>query len=301
MRLFVLVTLVMIAFAANSVLNRMALVEGDSGPAAFALVRLGAGALVLVGIAMWRAGGVAWPWLEREQGRGAGRFWGAAALALYVLGFSFAYVTLDAGVGALILFGGVQITMFAGAAIQREAMTRARLLGAAIAFGGLVVLLWPHGAAAPDPVGAGLMTAAALGWGIYSLLGRGSRDPLGATAANFALALPVAMLCFALFPDTLDRQGIGLAVVSGAVTSGAGYALWYSVLPRLTASVAAVSQLSVPLIAFAGGLVLLDEPLTLRFALAAALVLCGIGLSLGRGLVRPVAPAADRTPPSPGG
>ena len=199
-----------------------------------------------------------------------------------MLGFSFAYVTLEAGAGALILFGGVQITMFAGALVVREQVPRARWIGAGVAFAGLLVLLWPQGGIAPDTQGAALMAAAAVGWGVYSLLGRGSANPLGATAANFALALPAGVLIFALLPDTVTARGAALAVISGALTSGAGYALWYTVLPRLAASVAAVAQLTVPLIAAAAGMALLGEPVSARFALAAVLVLGGVIYSLRR-------------------
>ena len=273
MRLILLTTLTMIAFAANSVLNRMALVGNATGPAAFALMRLASGALFLIILASLRDG---------VQWRTPLRLWGAATLALYVLGFSFAYVTLEAGVGALILFGGVQITMFVGALIAREQVPAAHWIGAAVAFGGLLVLLRPQGGVAPDRGGAALMAAAAVGWGVYSLLGRGSDNPLGATAANFGLALPAGLLVFALLPDTITARGAVLAVTSGAVTSGAGYALWYSVLPRLAASVAAVAQLTVPVIAVAGGLVLLGEPVTARFVIAAVLVLGGVVYSLRR-------------------
>jgi len=264
----------MIAFAANSVINRMALVDGDTGPAAFALIRLASGAVFLFVLASWQGGGVAW--------RAPRRLWGAAMLALYVLGFSFAYVSLAAGVGALILFGGVQITMFAGAILGREEISQARWLGAVIAFFGLVVLLWPQAGVLPNVAGVALMAAAAVGWGVYSLLGRGVADPVGATAANFALALPVGLLVFALLPDGVAARGALLAVLSGAITSGAGYALWYSILPQLAASAAAVAQLTVPVIAAAGGLMLLGEPVTARFAVAALLVLGGVAISLRR-------------------
>ncbi|MEE9387650.1 MAG: DMT family transporter [Paracoccaceae bacterium] len=272
MRLILLVALTMFAFAANSVLNRMALIGDDTGPAPFALIRLASGAVFLVVLAGSRGTAVQW--------RAPNRVWGAATLALYVLGFSFAYVTLNAGVGALILFGGVQITMFTGALITGEKPPPARWLGAAIAFAGLLVLLWPQGARTPDATGAVLMAAAAIGWGAYSLLGRGVGNPLGATAANFTLALPAALLVFLLLPDGVTPRGAVLAIISGAVTSGAGYALWYSVLPRLPASVAAVAQLTVPIIAVGGGLVFLGEPVTLKFAIAAALVLGGVAVSL---------------------
>lgn len=273
MRLILLTTLTMFAFAANSVLNRMALVGDGTGPASFALIRLASGAVFLFVLANMR-GGI--PWREPK------RLWGAATLALYVLGFSFAYVSLEAGVGALILFGGVQITMFSGAVIGRENVPVARWVGAAIAFGGLLVLLWPTTGVVPDVGGVILMTMAAIGWGIYSVLGRGVANPLGATAANFALALPAGLLVFALLPDGVSARGAMLAVLSGAITSGAGYALWYSILPQLAASAAAVAQLTVPVIAAAGGLMFLGEPVTARFAVAALLVLGGVAISLRR-------------------
>ncbi len=275
MRLLLLTALVMLAFAGNSLLNRLALAGADgTGPAAFALVRLASGAAVLLAIVILRSRKADWAALVRPLGAGA--------LALYVLGFSFAYVTLQAGVGALILFGGVQITMFAGALLQGERIALRRWLGAGIAFAGLVVLLWPQGAAVPDGTGAALMAAAAVGWGVYSLLGRGASDPTGATAVNFALALPLGVIVFVLQPDGLGARGAVLAVVSGALTSGAGYALWYAVLPRLAPSAAAVAQLTVPVIAAAGGLLLLGELPGARFILASALVLGGVGLSLMR-------------------
>ncbi|MGR3292118.1 MAG: DMT family transporter, partial [Paracoccaceae bacterium] len=210
------------------------------------------------------------------------RLWCAATLALYILAFSFAYVTLDAGVGALILFGGVQITMFVGALIGRDSIPVFRWIGAGVAFAGLIVLLWPTAGISPNLYGAMLMAVAAIGWGVYSLLGRGSHKPIGETAVNFALAVPAAVLVFVLIPDGITAKGAVLAIVSGALTSGAGYALWYSILPKMAASTAAVAQLTVPVIAVAGGLMFLGEPLTLRFVAAALLVLGGVALSLRR-------------------
>lgn len=276
MRLILLVALVMVAFAANSVLNRMALAGGSIGPAAFAVIRLVSGAVALA--AMVRMRGAALPLGARR------RRMGVPALAVYMLGFSFAYLSLDAGIGALILFGAVQITMFAGAVTAGEPVPRRRWLGAGVAFAGLIWLLWPAGAGAPPPIGAALMAAAGIGWGLYSLNGRGAADPQAETAANFLLAAPVAVLLWLLVPDAEGPRitGVGLAVLSGVVTSGLGYALWYSVLPRIPASVAAVAQLTVPLIAMAGGMVLLAEAQGLRFAGAAVLVLGGVGLSLVR-------------------
>jgi drug/metabolite transporter (DMT)-like permease len=275
MQLFVLTTLTMIAFAANSVLNRLALEAGDAGPASFAAIRLGSGALMLMALVIWRN-------RARVRMRGVTGWRGPAALAVYVLGFSFAYVTLDAGVGALILFGGVQITMFAGAVMAREDIPANRWAGAALAFGGLVWLMWPQGGVAPNATGAALMLAAAVGWGAYSLTGRRVADPLGATAVNFAIAAPVGVLVWIAVPDTVSWRGAGLAMLSGMVTSGLGYALWYRVLPGLPAAVAAIAQLSVPVIAMAGGVMFLGEAVGVRFVLAAGLVMAGVAVSLVR-------------------
>ncbi|WP_127901023.1 DMT family transporter [Solirhodobacter olei] len=276
MRVVLLVALTMVAFAANSVLNRMAMVGGGIGPSAFAAIRLLSGALALA--AMVRVRGAPLPLTTRA------RRLGVPSLAVYMLGFSFAYLSLDAGIGALILFGAVQITMFAGAVLAGEPVPGRRWIGAAVAFAGLAWLLWPEGASAPPPVGAVLMAAAGIGWGLYSLNGRGAADPQAETAANFLLAAPVALILWALVPGTvaLAPRGVGLAVLSGVVTSGLGYALWYAVLPRIAASAAAVAQLTVPLIAMAGGMVFLAEAPSLRFIGAAVLVLGGVGLSLVR-------------------
>lgn len=272
MRLLGLAALTMVAFASNSILNRAALTDGTTGPAAFAAVRMISGALCLAGLAAWRGG---LPRLIRP-----GRWIGTGALLVYMLGFSFAYVALDAGTGALILFGGVQITMFAGALIGGERPVAARWIGAAIAFAGLVWLLWPEAATAPDTLAAGLMVLAAFGWGVYSLAGRGAADPLRETAANFILAAPFTLALWMVLPDGMTAEGFLLAVVSGAVTSGVGYAMWYTLLPRIDASTAALTQLTVPVIAVLGGAVLLAEPPTLRLILASAVVLGGVAFGV---------------------
>jgi drug/metabolite transporter (DMT)-like permease len=278
-QLSALLALTMVAFAANSVLNRMALAETATGPTAFAALRLASGAAMLATLVLRNGGG-------RRFTAGL-RLPNAAALTAYMLGFSFAYVSLDAGFGALVLFGGVQITMFAGSVLAGEGVPLRRWIGAGIAFAGLVWLLWPKGAAAPPPTGAALMTLAAVGWGIYSLLGRGGQDPLATTAGAFALATVPGLAVFAVSPDALSPGGAALAVLSGAVTSGLGYALWYALLPRIAASVAAVLQLTVPVIAMGGGMAFLGEALTLRFTVAASLVLGGVALAV----TAPSAPA----------
>jgi len=275
MRLFLLTTLTMFAFAANSVLTRMALAEPSIGPATFALVRLAAGAFVLGGLVWWRTR----RFIDlREVSVGS-----TLGLSAYVLGFSYAYVTLQTGTGALILFGGVQVTMFVGAMIARERPSASRWAGAIIAFAGLAYLLAPS-VSAPDPIGAALMALAAVGWGYYSLYGRGVKNPLQATAANFLLSTPIALAVFLLLGEPVHTlvSGVVLAAVSGAVTSGLGYALWYAVLPKVDASLAAVAQLTVPVIALGGGILFLGESLSASFAISAALVLGGVAVSLRR-------------------
>ena len=270
MRLALLTALTMTAFAANSVLNRMAVGGGDIGAVDFAAVRVLAGAVTLVALAALRGG---WDW------RRAARPAAAAALAVYMLGFSLAYLALDAGAGALVLFGSVQLTMFGGALAAGEAVALRRWAGMVLALAGLLVLTGRVEVASGERLAALSMAAAGAGWGVYSLLGRRVADPLGATAANFALALPVMLVAAALAglgPATAG--GVALAVVSGAVTSGLGYALWYRVLPSLDRGAAGLWQLTVPLIAAAGGAVLLGEAVTPRLLLAAALILGGVVL-----------------------
>jgi drug/metabolite transporter (DMT)-like permease len=273
MRLFLLCALTMVAFAANSVLNRLALVSQDMDALTFGAIRLAAGALMLALLVALQRRGFAIG--------GRGRAVGVATLLLYVFGFSLAYRALDAGLGALVLFGVVQITMFAGAVVARDAVPFTRWAGAALAFGGLVWLLWPGGALAQPLLPVLAMALAGVGWGLYSLAGRAAADPLQATAMNFVLAVPFGLTLVLLQgdPGPLSLSGVALAVTSGALTSGLGYALWYAILPRLGASRAAVAQLTVPVLAMTGGLVLLAEPVSLRIVLASLLVLGGVLLS----------------------
>ena len=271
MRLFLLTTLTMIAFAANSVLNRLALAPGDMDVSLFGVIRLASGAGMLAMLVLWQKQGFALG--------GAGRVWGVASLLAYIFGFSLAYDTLDPGFGALILFAVVQITMFAGALVSREVVPVMRWLGAGLALGGLGWLLAPGGTQSFAALPILSMIAAGVGWGIYSLLGRGARDPLQATAMNFLLAAPVALVIWVgVGTNAATSMGVVWAVISGAVTSGLGYALWYSLLPRLGATNAALAQLSVPVIAIALGAVLLDESVTAQTVVAAALVLGGIAI-----------------------
>jgi drug/metabolite transporter (DMT)-like permease len=268
--MFALISLVMCAFAANSVLNRLAVGTGAMDPLTFAFVRLVAGAVVLAVLVALR-GGVIWVGWQ-------GRLAGVGGLLVYLAGFSLAYVHLDAGIGALILFGSVQITMFLGAFAVGEDVPLRRWAGAGLAFGGLVVLVAPTGAGA-EVVFAAAMGVAGIGWGIYSMAGRKVSDPLAATAANFVLAVPVAMLALPWIPLQAAPSGLALAVVAGAVTSGLGYALWYKIVPQLGAARAAVVQLTVPVLAAMAGFVWLDEAQGWRFVIAAALVMCGVVLA----------------------
>lgn len=279
LRLFGWTGVTMLAFAANSVLNRIAVGGGDTDPLAFAAVRVVAGAAVLAALVGLRGGAV--------RAGGGGRLPGVFGLVVYLTGFSLAYLALGAGVGALILFGSVQVTMFGGALLAGEPVPGRRCLGAGLAFAGLVWLVAPGGAEVPL-AGAAAMGCAGFGWGIYSLAGRGAADALAATAWNFVLAVPV-MLGIALIWGgmRMDAQGLWLAVLSGAVTSGLGYALWYAVLPALGAARAAVAQLTVPVLAALGGAVLIGEGVGWRFWAASAVILSGVAIaSTQSGLTR---------------
>jgi drug/metabolite transporter (DMT)-like permease len=260
----------MVAFAANSLLNRAAVARGEIGALEFAAIRTAAGAVTLAALVLLRRSGGLPP--------GGVMAVGALSLATYMIGFSVAYLRLDAGIGALILFGGVQLTMFAGGLLGGERPGVRRWIGSAMALGGLAWMFWPTHGVQIDPFAAAAMGAAALGWGVYSLNGRRTTDALGATAANFGLAAPLCILALLLVPGTAPAtaQGILLAVISGAVTSGLGYALWYALLPRLTATAASLTQPSVPVIVLAGGALVLGEAVAPATMLAAALVLGGV-------------------------
>ncbi|MCC2961532.1 DMT family transporter [Massilia sp. IC2-278] len=262
----------MLAFAANSLLCRLALLQGGIDPASFGAVRIVSGAIALALIVRWRAGGA------KEAG---GDWLSAAMLFAYVALFSFAYVNLAAGTGALILFGAVQLTMFGAALRAGERFAPLACAGLAVAALGLVYLVLP-GVSAPPIVRALLMALAGVAWGVYSLRGRGALDPLGATAGNFLRAAPMALVLWMPFVGVAhaDVGGILLAVASGAITSGVGYALWYTALRELSAMRAATVQLSVPVITAFGAVLFLAEPLSLRLVLASVAILGGIALVL---------------------
>ncbi len=266
--------LTMVAFAANSVLNRLALVDGGMDAMAFGAVRLASGALTLAVLTMVLRGYINLKTSYRPSG--------VISLLVYIFGFSLAYLALDAGLGALILFGTVQITMFAGALIGGERVAALRWVGAVLAFAGVVWLLLPVETGSARFSSVLLMAAAGVGWGVYSLVGRVASDALSATAANFVIAAPLALLLLPFTADTnqITGYGIALACLSGAVTSGLGYALWYHLLPKLRATTGALAQLTVPAIALGGGMIFLGEALTAKFAFASLLILGGIGVSL---------------------
>jgi drug/metabolite transporter (DMT)-like permease len=263
----------MLAFAANSVFCRLALGRGAIDAASFTLIRLGSGATVLLLI----------HFLSRSQPRLALRRDGisAAALFLYAAAFSLAYRELAAGTGALLLFGSVQATMLAAGLLHGERPAGMEWLGWATALGGLVFLVAP-GLHAPPPVGAVLMAVAGVAWGVYSLRGRRAGSPLLATASNFFWAVPLGVVFWLAHPgaSAISGEGVLWAVLSGAIASGVGYSIWYAALPALTATRAATVQLIVPVFAAAGGVLFLDESVSLRLVLATLLVLGGVALAV---------------------
>ncbi|HEX9174428.1 MAG TPA: DMT family transporter [Telluria sp.] len=271
-RTAVLTAVALLAFAANSLLCRLALQQASIDPASFASVRIASGALTLAVIARLRV---------PPAVPGKPDWISAAMLFVYAAFFSFAYVTLPAGTGALILFGAVQLTMFGVGLRSGERFATAAWGGLLLAVAGLVYLVSP-GIAAPAPVGTALMAIAGVAWGVYSLRGRGAGDPLFATAGNFARALPLTAVLSLVFLASvkLSATGLALAIASGAVTSGLGYVVWYAALRQLSAMRAATLQLSVPLIAALGGVLFLSEAFTLRLAIASAAMLGGIAIVL---------------------
>lgn len=273
-RTLLLTFIAMIAFAANSLLCRLALGQGLIDAASFATVRVVSGALVLALIMLPR-------W--RIQGRAPTDWRSATMLFTYVVFFSFAYLSLSAGTGALILFGAVQLTMIIAALRHGERFRPLSWAGLALAFLGLVYLVSP-GITAPNPTGAVLMTIAGIAWGFYSLLGRSADDALEATANNFIFSVPLVIVVSLLFLGDFHSSalGLGLAALSGAMASGLGYVIWYAALRGLTATRAATVQLSVPVIAAFGGAALLSEPVTLRLVLASVATLGGVWIVLAQ-------------------
>ncbi len=291
-RIITLTALAMLAFACNSLLCRLALKYTSIDAASFTTIRLISGALMLGLVAQ----------LRRDAPTGRGNWRSAVALVVYAAGFSFAYVSLPASTGALLLFGAVQATMIGHGLWAGERLRRLQLLGLALALGGLLGLLAP-GLSAPPLVGSLLMLSAGVGWGIYSLRGKGQGDPTRVTAGNFLRAVPIALaLSMATSSQmSLDTTGIIYAILSGALASGIGYAIWYTALPGLKATPAATVQLSVPVLAAVGGIIFLGEAMTLRLVLASIAILGGIALVIlekqKASLPQP-APATDFASPS---
>ncbi len=276
-----LTAIALVAFAANSVLCRLALGERAIDAASFTTLRLGSGAVAL---------GIIRLLVPRPAAPRIDPTWlGAFLLFLYAVGFSFAYLSLGAGTGALILFASVQFTMILGGLRAGERPHVGEGVGLLLALAGLAYLVWP-GLTAPSPVGAGLMTAAGFAWGVYSLRGRAELDPLAATADSFLRTVPFVLVLSGVFLSsrTWSSEGFALAVLSGAGTSGLGYVIWYAALQGLTATRAAIVQLAVPVLAAAGGVLFLSEPLSLRLLSSAIAILGGIAMAvLGHGTSPP--------------
>jgi drug/metabolite transporter (DMT)-like permease len=273
LRVVLLTLFAMLAFAGNSLLCRVALRDTAIDAASFTSIRLVAGAVMLAAIMLAR----------RARLSSAGSWAMAAMLFSYAALFSFAYRQLTAATGALLLFGAVQTSMLGYALTKGERLRPLQAAGLVVAIGGLIYMLLP-GLAAPPLISAACMLAAGASWAVYSVLGRGVRDPVAATAGNFLRSVPFALvLSLAGAGDfRIDAIGVGYAVLSGAITSGLGYVLWYAALPALTATSAATVQLSVPAIAALGGVALLAEMMSPRVLIAAAAILGGIALTIWR-------------------
>ena len=269
-----LTALALVAFAANSLLCRLALGASQIDAASYTSLRLLSGAVTL-----WVIAALSSP---RSRGPRRGGHWASAAmLFLYAVAFSFAYLSLDAGTGALILFAAVQVTMILAGFREGHRPNAPEWLGLVAAFGGLVYLVSP-GLSAPAPVGSALMAAAGIAWGVYSLRGRGTRDPLADTAGNFARTVPFALVVSAAMSSQvgITPRGAWLAILSGAVASGLGYVIWYAALRGLTTTRAAIIQLSVLVLAAIGGVIFLAERFTFRLVVASVLILGGCALAI---------------------
>lgn len=276
MRAAILTTVAMLAFAANSILARLALSDSAIDPLAYTGIRLVSGAAVLAAIICFRSRRTIC-----SRFAAMGSWSGALSLLLYAITFSIAYVMVGAGPGALILFASVQIGMLVWAIVKGDRPAPLEWLGMGIAFAALVYLVSP-GLAAPPLHGALLMTVAGLSWGAYSLLGRGSQSPAADTAGNFIRCVPVGAVLIAIgvIMYRPNAAGLAYAVASGALASGLGYIIWYSVLPSLSRTRAAFVQLTVPAIAAAGGVIFIGEPITGRLLLATAGIIGGVALAL---------------------
>ena len=272
LKIFLYTSLALVAFAFNSILCRLALRNGAIDPAGFTSVRLISGAVVLITLSYFFSKG--------SSGK-RGNWLSAFFLFAYAICFSFAYTSLTAGTGALILFGCVQLTMIAAALFKGERPGALEWIGLAAALGGLVYLVFP-GLSSPPPVSSALMAGAGIAWGFYTLRGKGSGDPLADTTGNFIRSVPMVILISIpiISQMHLSGRGVLLAILSGAVASGVGYTIWYAALKHITATRAAIVQLSVPVIAAIGGVLFLAETATTRLWIAGALILGGIALTI---------------------
>jgi drug/metabolite transporter (DMT)-like permease len=285
--LVLLTTFTLVAFAANSILCRMALGGGLIDPVSFTTLRLVSGTLVL--ILLSRAT------VESTPSSARGSWVSGLALFSYAIAFSLAYLSLNAGMGALILFGAVQATMIGAGLKSGERLYAVQWLGLITAFGGLVYLVSP-GIAAPDPLGALLMSIAGIAWGIYSVRGKGVAAPVLSTTANFVRSVPLAAIASVVVISRAfaETPGILLALVSGSVTSGLGYVLWYKALRGLTTTQASIVQLLVPVLAAFGGVALLAEEVSVRLAIASTLILGGVAMAvLSKAATTPVVSNQD--------
>lgn len=268
LKLISLSTLTMLAFAANSLFCRLALVNATNDPVSFTIVRLLSGATILSIIFAKGLKSKPLEWNKKI-------FLAPLMLLSYALFFSLSYVKIDAGTGALILFACVQLTMMAAAFLRGQIMSIQEKIGVGLALSGFIYLLLP-GINMPPLGSAALMALSGISWGIYSLLGQGTTNPIFSTSRNFVLTLPLLIILILIFPIDLTKQGMMWAILSGALTSGMGYVLWYVVLKDLVTSTAAIIQLSVPALAAFGGVLFLDEDIQSRLIVASLLIFCGI-------------------------
>ena len=277
MKVFLFTTFALVAFALNSILCRLALRGEEADAVGFTAVRLAAGAAVLGAIVVYRSGKGASSTREKV----GGSWMSALFLFTYAILFSLAYLNLTAGTGALILFGSVQFTMILASLVGGERSRTLEWLGLAVALAGLIYLFYP-GLSSPPAASSALMVAAGASWGLYTLRGKRSADPIGETAGNFLKSLPFGAAALLVFLPSLhlSAYGVFLAVISGAVTSGIGYAVWYTALRDLTTTRAAVVQLAVPIITAIIGIVFLSEIADLRLVIAGMLILGGIALTV---------------------
>ena len=271
-RLVFFVILTMSAFAANSLLARVAIANQEIGPSYFSLIRLISGSIILIILVFFRFG--LYPVINIKP-----NLQGVIGLSLYMVGFHYAYIFLEAGIGSIILFGGVQVVMFTSSILTKQRPTLFNWIGMIAAMIGIILLFFPFHLNSSQPMnGIILMLMAALGWGIYSVSGTKSKNPLTTTMSNFIFTIPIVMISFVIYPENINLTyfGIFLAICSGAVMSGLGYSLWYTILPYLEKTIAALVQLLVPVIALALSISFLDEKLTYLSFLSSILIIFGV-------------------------